>query len=301
VVEQPVASHFAEFGGLVVLRSGGRRMTMDVGPLGYLSIAAHGHADALAVSLCAGGTELIGDPGTASYYGHPDWRRTHRGTRVHATVTVDGQDQSVMGGPFLWTRHALVRVHTVDLQRGIVDAEHDGYGRLSDPVTHRRWLVAPPTQAWALVVDALDGLGEHEMRASWPLHPALDVIATSQGHRVEKDGIPALQIAYAATSPVLVDQVKGDVETNLGWWSERLEARTPSWLVSGVCRGSVPMVMATVLQHQGQGAAGALTDLVVGVEKSKIFVRWRDKSEHRVDIDQAPPGAPAETIFITVS
>ena len=30
---------------------GSRRLTMDVGPLGYLSIAAHGHADALAVTL----------------------------------------------------------------------------------------------------------------------------------------------------------------------------------------------------------------------------------------------------------
>jgi len=43
------ASLFAPHGGLVVLRTTARRLTMDVGPLGYLSTAAHGHADALAV------------------------------------------------------------------------------------------------------------------------------------------------------------------------------------------------------------------------------------------------------------
>ena len=100
------ASVYAPNGGLVVLRTGRRRLTMDVGPLGYLSIAAHGHADALAVTLSVDGRELIVDPGTASYYGNPAWRTVHRGTRAHPTVCVDGVDQSVMGGPFYWSRHA---------------------------------------------------------------------------------------------------------------------------------------------------------------------------------------------------
>lgn len=38
----------------------------------------------------------------------------------------------------------------------------------------------------------------------------------SQGHPVEQDGIPALQIAYAP-QPVIVDEVKRDIESNLGW------------------------------------------------------------------------------------
>ena len=37
----------APHGGLVVLRRGPRRITIDTGPLGYLSIAAHGHATRL--------------------------------------------------------------------------------------------------------------------------------------------------------------------------------------------------------------------------------------------------------------
>ena len=51
---------------------------MDIGALGYLSIAAHGHADALAVTLNKDGEEIISDPGTGSYHGHPDWRAVMR-------------------------------------------------------------------------------------------------------------------------------------------------------------------------------------------------------------------------------
>ena len=177
------ASVYAPNGGLVVLRTGRHRLTMDVGPLGYLSIAAHGHADALAVTLSAEGRELIVDPGTASYYGNPAWRAVHRGTRAHPTVCVDGVDQSVIGGPFYWSRHAATTVRSVDLDHGIVDAEHDGYRRLDDPVVHRRWLIAPPDDATVVVVDLLDGQSVHDVAVSWPLHPELDADADRTVHR----------------------------------------------------------------------------------------------------------------------
>jgi hypothetical protein len=56
---------------------------MDIGSLGYVPIAAHGRADALAVTLSAAGRELVFDPGTASYYGKSPWRGMDRGTRAH--------------------------------------------------------------------------------------------------------------------------------------------------------------------------------------------------------------------------
>ncbi len=89
---------YAPHGGLVVLRRGRLRLTMDVGPLGYLSLAAHGHADALAVTVTRDGHDVIGDPGTGSYYAEPSWRLAFRRTRMHATVAVDDLDQSVSGG-----------------------------------------------------------------------------------------------------------------------------------------------------------------------------------------------------------
>ena len=233
VAPEVEAGVYARDGGLVVLRSGRRRLTMDIGPLGYLSIAAHGHADALAVTLSSEGRDLIVDPGTASYYGNPAWRAAHRSTRAHPTVCVDGLDQSVMGGAFLWSRHADVKVRSVDLDRGIVDAEHNGYLRLDDPVVHRRWLIAPHGLATVVVVDLIDGRAEHDVAVSWPLHPELDVTPTGDGHLVTRDDEPVLQLSHAATATIELQRVKGDTETNLGWFSDRLESQDP--VVAGGC------------------------------------------------------------------
>ncbi|GAB0104508.1 alginate lyase family protein [Nocardia sp. JMUB6875] len=285
---EPPGSGYAADGGLVVLRAGRRRLTMDVGPLGYLSIAAHGHADALAVTLAADGTDLIGDPGTASYYGHPGWRAAHRGTRAHPTVSVDGADQSVKAGPFMWSTHARVRVRAVDTERGVVDAEHDGYLRLPDPVTHRRWLVAPPEHQSIVVVDLLSGKGMHTADVSWPLHPALDVQESEHGHLVTANGDALLSLTYAATVPVVTDSVRGDETTDLGWWSERLESREPAWLISARCSGSAPFAVVTVL-GRGPDTVG---DLRIEHSGGGIRAHWTDgDTRYTLVIDTTRDGA----------
>ncbi len=95
----------------------------DGGPHGYLSIAAHAHADALSVEVRYGGVDILADPGTYCYHGEPEWRSYFRSTIAHNTVELDGQNQSGDGGPFLWLRHANGR------ETGVRDA---GDGRRVD-------------------------------------------------------------------------------------------------------------------------------------------------------------------------
>lgn len=277
---EPMGSGYASDGGMVVLRAPGRRVTMDVGPLGYLSIAAHGHADALSVTLAVDGIELIGDPGTASYYGHPDWRAAHRSTRSHPTLTVDDQDQSVVGGPFMWSAHATTRVRSVDLDRGVVDAEHDGYARLPEPVRHRRWLLAPPQHPELIVVDLLSGSGIHSAQLTWPLHPALEAKPTDDGHLGLKDGRTVLALTYASNHPLTPTQVHGDKDTNLGWWSERLEAREPSWSIGAKCSGTVPLVAITVLRPL-EGETTPIRELEIAHTGEQILAQWFDGETRR--------------------
>ncbi|MGI5125219.1 alginate lyase family protein [Pseudonocardia sp. CA-107938] len=265
----PPGDRYARDGGFVVLRRGSRRICMDVGPLGYLALAAHGHADALAVTLADGPHDLIGDPGTGSYYGDPAWRAAFRGTRMHATASVDDRDQSEATGPFLWGRKAVTTVLAVDLARGVVDARHDGYAHGDRPVTHRRWLVAPPSSDVAVVVDLFTGVGEHRLRTSWPLHPDLDVRTDGRTHVGTRDGA-TVSITAAATVPVQSWAVRGDEEQRLGWWSTRFESWGPAWLVGTVADGvALPAAVATVLAT-GAGPA----DLTVTLEDEVIEVRW---------------------------
>src|SRR5690606_1299896 len=68
------------------------RAVFDAGPLGFLSIAAHGHADCLSMTLSVSGREQLVDPGTYVYHAEPEWRDYFRGTAAHNTVRVDGVD-----------------------------------------------------------------------------------------------------------------------------------------------------------------------------------------------------------------
>jgi len=262
---------FAESGGLVVLRSGARRVTMDVGPLGYLSIAAHGHADALSVTMCVDHEDVISDPGTGSYYGHPQWRSVMRSTRAHSTVCVDGQDQSVNSGPFIWHRHAQTKVHKVDLAEGIVDAEHDGYRRLPGRITHRRWLIAPPGDDMQLIVDLVAGTGSHEIRTTWPLHPSIESERIDLGHKLFRRGVPIRRVFHASTVPFLLDDVHGDAAQDLGWWSGRLESRVPAWWLGAVATAELPVVMATLFTPE---EGSSVTEFGVSRRGNRIGVDW---------------------------
>jgi uncharacterized heparinase superfamily protein len=213
--------------GLVIFRRGPARALFDVGPLGYLSLAAHGHADALQVTYSDADGELVSDPGVGSYFRQPTWRAAFRGTGFHATIEVDGLDQSLAGGPFLWARHARVTVHQVDLGSGFALAEHDGYAALDDPVRHLRAVALLPDGA-LLVYDRLTATDVHRVRQCWPLHPTLDAsVAGEHAVRVTSAGRPRA-LFVAAGTPGRVTIATGESAPFRGWWSPRLESVLPA-------------------------------------------------------------------------
>jgi len=120
--------HF-DVGGYTVFRReiNGREtmLAFDHGPLGYLSIAAHGHADALAVWLHIDGQPVLIDAGTYLYHSGDAARNYFRGSRAHNTLSLDDEDQSRISGPFNWASKAKAWRLTED-GLGTV-ARHDGY------------------------------------------------------------------------------------------------------------------------------------------------------------------------------
>ena len=144
----------------------------DGGPHGYLSIAAHAHADALSVEVRYGGVDILADPGTYCYHGEPEWRSYFRSTIAHNTVELDGQSQSGDGGPFLWLRHADAREIDVRDDGEVAEwtAEHDGYQSLDRPARHRRTVRLDRASRSIDIVDEIDG-GSHDVRLAFHLGP----------------------------------------------------------------------------------------------------------------------------------
>ena len=127
--------------GLVILRSRAEDgpeiwCRCDGGPHGFLSIAAHAHADALSLEVRHDGVDILADPGTYCYHGEPVWREWFRSTAAHNTVEIDGAEPVRVRGPFLWTTQARTTTLTCDVGEQPVQtwsAEHDGYLRLKTP------------------------------------------------------------------------------------------------------------------------------------------------------------------------
>ncbi|MGW8391234.1 alginate lyase family protein [Pseudoduganella sp. HUAS MS19] len=142
------------------------RIVVDCGPLGYLSLAAHGHADALAFTLSMGGQELLIDPGTYAYHTHRQWRDYFRSTAAHNTVQIDGLDQSEIGGNFMWLHKANAVVLSHDAPH-FFEGKQDGYLRLRDPVMHRRIIRFDSKRNAVNVEDILECSGEHEVALHW--------------------------------------------------------------------------------------------------------------------------------------
>lgn len=125
-----LVSHFKQ-GGYTILRSKDRSVLLgiDHADLGFGSIAAHGHADALSFQLYIKGLPVFVDPGTYSYHIDKKSRDDFRKTINHNTICVDGKDQSEMVGPFLWGKKAKTKLidYNFDACAKYIVAETNGY------------------------------------------------------------------------------------------------------------------------------------------------------------------------------
>ncbi len=125
-------------GGYTFMRSDDRQVliAIDHADLGFGSIAAHGHADALSFQITVRGIPFFTDPGTYIYHCDIDSRNMMRHTSSHSTLCIEGCDQSEMLGAFLWGRKAKCKLidyrQTDDMTT--LTAMHDGY----KPVCHQR-------------------------------------------------------------------------------------------------------------------------------------------------------------------
>lgn len=204
------------------------RITMDVGPLGYNRVAGHGHADALSVLLACRGDDYLIDPGTYCYNAAPEFRHYFRGTAAHNTVMIDEADQSLYGGSFLWLRDFTTTIQgfSDDGVTVMVEASHDGYMRLSDPVRHFRKVVFNRDRLEVLVEDRFNCAQPHRCTLHWHFSPECAV--SRDGGRwvaVREGGTLGIEIE---SSDFKVNVVKGIEKPPLGWLSRKFYERQPT-------------------------------------------------------------------------
>lgn len=205
------------------------RLVADAGPLGYRSIAAHGHADALSFTLSLGGVPLLVDPGTYAYHTEGAWRAHFRGTAAHNALRVDGRDQSEPGGNFMWLAKAGAGCNlwrtTPALE--MFEGWHDGYLRLPDPVMHTRRIELDKARRRIAVEDRLKMRGEHEIELFFHGPEGARCIADGGRFRLSCGG-RELSLSLPDVGGADVRIHLGSLDPIAGWVSPRFDERRPA-------------------------------------------------------------------------
>jgi len=203
-------------------------MTIDCGQQGMPPLAGHGHADALSFTLRAFGVNVFVDPGTYDYFSYPSWRSYFKSTRAHNTIEIDGKDQAVMRGSFMWNpqANAFCVEWSPCYDGGTVVGEHDGYRRLSDPVIHRRALTLDGKNRSVIIHDILKCKKKHYILMAFHLAENCRIV-TQQINRFEID--TGSGQVYLTIDPRLnVDLYYGSSNPIAGWVSRGYHQKVKS-------------------------------------------------------------------------
>jgi hypothetical protein len=217
---------FAESGHFIFRRAEGiagsgfceTYLHFDAAPLGFLSIAAHAHADALSFILHVDGKPVLVDPGTFTYHTHKDLRAYFVSTIAHNTVCVNGKNQANQAGPTMWLNHYKAKVVSCDETSGEVVATHNGYA--SDGVAHTRKIQFNRDKNEFVIVDTLRCNKAATVEIPFHLHP--ETAVRLDGHMVTVD-VPGVRRVVIELDEKLSYTVCED-----GWYSEHFGEKVPA-------------------------------------------------------------------------
>jgi len=194
---------------------------LDAAPLGFLSIAAHGHADALSFILNVDGQPMFIDSGTYTYHTEPSWRSYFIGTLAHNTIRINQHDQAVSGGPTLWTKHYKSNVINLDLSDNYnrVKATHNGY--VKEGAQHIREILFDRLKNEFQIIDTIVIKKNRKTLIEIPFHTLPNALITQQF-----DNCYLISNGAGRKTELFVDEklnpviIKGQIEPQiLGWYS----------------------------------------------------------------------------------
>lgn len=231
--QQLSGSRCFKSGGYSIYRTGqGEResvIVFDHGPLGYLSIAAHGHADALSVWLSRSGVPVLVDSGTYLYHSGKEWRDYFRGTSAHNTLTLSAINSSQISGPFNWSDKAKSRLlefrHCGDT-RLLVMAEHEGYKKRFG-VNHVRKLSMDENEI--IIDDWLEGPpGTYAVTIGFTINPEMSIRQDGDQWRVlDQEEVTVLTLA--SRQPCFAGRIeRAQKEPISGWYSPSFGSLLPA-------------------------------------------------------------------------
>ncbi|CAN5578229.1 alginate lyase family protein [soil metagenome] len=226
-VQSVLSSEFYEEEGHIIFRkmepeiSGSEiYLHFDAAPLGFLSIAAHGHSDALSVALHVDGEQFLTDPGTYAYHTDKEWREYFVSAMAHNTICIDNKNQAEHAGPTLWIDHFKVRILNAykNVSEEKVTAAHDGYKKIG--CSHTRSVQFSREQDCFIIEDEIEvNSSEHIIYQPWHLNPKVEILKVNDTVFELKVKDVERYVKISLSEMLDVNIVNGQLDPILGWYS----------------------------------------------------------------------------------
>jgi hypothetical protein len=222
--------------------------------------ASHRHNDALSIEISACGRAFIVDPGTYVYTANLHERHLFRSTAYHSTVEVDRVEQNRTDEnlPFVIGNEAQPRV--LEWERGpeleSLAAEHYGYRRLPQPVTHRRRVVFNKRKRYWFISDELTGEGEHDLFFRFHFAPGLETSVRSDGMVEVFDKTNSARLLIHAGELNVSSASPPELETRFSTqnYGEKEPSVSACWFVRAALPFAMNFVMVPIClgEHEGE-------------------------------------------------
>jgi hypothetical protein len=201
----------------------------NAAPTGYLSTAAHGHADALSFIMHLNGRPFFIDSGTYTYHTEPEWRKYFVGTLSHNTVRINEENQALFVGPTLWLNHyriKTIKAYTDDKTDHVI-ASHNGYKKIG--VTHQRELLFDKDKGIIYLTDTLviTRKGRYLIEILHHLHPSVN-IESLEKNVIKLSNNTGNEVLFKSDKILDMNVTNGKLQPKLGWYSPSFYKKIPT-------------------------------------------------------------------------
>jgi Heparinase II/III N-terminus/Heparinase II/III-like protein len=293
------ASTMLPYAGFYAMRGGWKPDDMFLFFRGGPAGTGHQHEDMLEIVLRAWNKTLLFDPGSYNY-DSSDWRRYVVGTPAHNTIIVDGkwQHRGANRPPVTqpvqnpWVTTPMFDYVAATYDKGYQQNEWNPkaqympfkwVGEVDRSVSHtRRVLYLRP--GYALVLDTVDGTGEHTVDAHFHMDAPAARLDTSTQAAFSVPG-PKADEAQLALFPLdrtnlVTEIVQGQLDPILGWMP--VEHR-PIPTVRFRKHQTAPFIFATVL-YPYRGEAPQVSSVPIQCNDTGVWAQSLQTPQEQAEI-----------------
>jgi uncharacterized heparinase superfamily protein len=230
--------------GFYSMRAPNTHVLVSTARVGMEGFGSHSHNDILSFEYWHGGVFWIVDPGTYVYLPDVEARNWFRSTAAHNTVRVDREEIRPFHPEAVFQMVDAADIHVLqwssDRHRDVLEAEHNGYMRLSQGLTHRRRFDFDKNIGRLSIRDSLEGSGQHLFEWYFQIHPAVQLERSSGQEYLLSHKKQQLRLNFTAGQT--------ELKSIPGWYSPRYGIREAATTLVAEIRAAAPITASITIE-----------------------------------------------------